>query len=248
MPEEARVKQPLIGYRTSEEWQNLLAQVATMLDEIESIPDEAVRRQVTGLLQAIDVVHREALSRLVRLFKKGVLEQVITDPAIHTLMGMYDLLPAKEPGCTRVWDFLGAQEKAGAQVRPHPAGASRRGRIDEVGPTVLPHWVPVPVDRPPADGEAVICRLEEGTFILARAERALYVVGATCPHHGEAMINGAVTGYSWICPHGPGCVYDIRDGSRLGGGQQLTCYPVRESGSSVQIGFGIPYTPNLPPF
>jgi len=38
-------------------------------------------------------LHREALHRLVRLFKERVLEQVATDPAIRTLLEMYDLLP-----------------------------------------------------------------------------------------------------------------------------------------------------------
>jgi nitrite reductase/ring-hydroxylating ferredoxin subunit len=248
MTEETRGEQPLVGYRTHEEWQNLLAQVAALLNEIDSIPDEAIRQQVTGLLQAIDAVHREALSRLVRLFKKGVLEQVVTDPAIHTLMGMYDLLPAKEPGCTTVWDFLGADPQAAARERPLPADAAARSRIDEVSASVLPHWAQAPIDCPLADGEAVICRMEEGTFILARAERVLYVIGISCPHHGEAMTGGALRGYSWICPLGPGCVYDIRDGSRLGGGQKLTCYPVREVAGSVQIGFEIPYAPKLPAF
>jgi nitrite reductase/ring-hydroxylating ferredoxin subunit len=248
MTEETRGEQPLVGYRTNEEWQNLLAYVAALLNEIDSIPDEEIRQQITGLLQAIDAVHREAMSRLVRLFKKGVLEQVVTDPAIHTLMGMYDLLPTTKPGCTMVWDFLGTDDRPAARVRPVPAHAAAHRRIDEVNPTVLPHWAPAPIDSPPDDGEAVICRMEEGTFILVRAKRVLYVIGATCPHHDEVMTGGALRGYSWICPLGPGCVYDIRDGSRLGGGRKLTCYPVREVAGSVQIGFGIPFAPKLAAF
>ena len=47
----------------------------------------------SGPQGAIDALHREALHRLVRLFKERVLEQVATDPAIRTLLEMYDLLP-----------------------------------------------------------------------------------------------------------------------------------------------------------
>ena len=52
----------------------------------------AFSEQVLTLLQGIDTIHREALHRLVRLFKEGVLEQVITDPAIYTLMELYDFI------------------------------------------------------------------------------------------------------------------------------------------------------------
>ena len=87
------LNQALVGYRSNEEWQDLLAQAATMVGSLDEIEDQATREKVFSAMEGIDAVHREALHRLVRLFKDGVLEQVVTDPAINSLMGMYDLLP-----------------------------------------------------------------------------------------------------------------------------------------------------------
>ena len=84
---------PLAEYRSNEEWQDLVAQTGSMLAALDDIKDEDIKAQVFTALAGIDTLHREALHRLVKLFKEGVLEQVVTDPAINTLMGMYDLVP-----------------------------------------------------------------------------------------------------------------------------------------------------------
>lgn len=226
--------QALIGYRTNEEWIALLDRVNAQLAAIEGGLDSAQHAQVLELLQGIDAVHRESLHRLVRLFKEGVVEQVVTDPAIRTLFGMYDLLPAERPGCAKVWDFVGDPP---AREAPALSGAEP------------PHWSPAPVLHPPQEGEALFCRMEEGTILLARAGGELRALDAACARHGALMMGGTVRGLSWVCPLGPGCVYDLRDGSRLGGGAKLACHPVRaERGGRVMIGFGIPHEPQRPAF
>jgi nitrite reductase/ring-hydroxylating ferredoxin subunit len=246
MSTEMESPQPLVGYRTNEEWQDLLAQVATMIEDIESMPDETLRQKVLLTLQAIDTIHREALHRLVRLFKQGVLDQVVTDPAIRTLMGMYDLLPEEKSGCAKVWDFL---PEAGASVDKVESASGSRPLLDGLAPTnELPHWLPVPIDQCPSEGKAIISGTPERAVILAQVERGFYGLDAMCPNHERTMAGGRLNGLSWICPHGPGCIFDIRNGARLGGGRGLICYPVRQTGSGVQIGFGIPFEPKLPAF
>ncbi len=230
--------QGLVGYRTNEEWQTLLAQSAALIAALDNIKDDDVRRDVFATLQTVDAVHREALHRLVRLFKEGVLDQVITDPAIHTLMGMYDLLPEEAPACQKVWDFLGDAEQPEEEA---PALAAM--------PADPPHWSPAPIDHPPGDGEALICRMEEGAVILLGAGGQHYALEAACIHHGDAIAGGRLDGFSWICPGGPGCVYDVRNGQRLGGGT-LTCLPLKvddETGRFL-LGFGVPFEPKLPAF
>jgi len=223
--------QALVGYRTNEEWLRLLDEVNGGLAELEAALDPDQHAQVLALLQGIDAVHRESLHRLVRLFKEGVVEQVVTDPAIRTLFGMYDLLPPEQPGCAKVWDFMG-----------------------ETGPPALrdgdmPHWSPAPVLHPPAEGEALLCRMEEATILLAKAGGELRALDGACQRHGGLMMGGTLRGLSWICPLGPGCVYDMRDGSRLGGGAALACHPVRLDGAGrVLVGFGMPFEPQRPAF
>src|SRR5262245_12772855 len=121
--------QPLVGYRTNEEWDDLLAQIATLIEDLERLEDPDVRDRVFSALQTIDALHREALHRLVRLFKDGVLEQVATDPAIHTLLEMYDLLPVGYASGRKVWDFLTAEERAESGAgRSEPPYLKRPGR------------------------------------------------------------------------------------------------------------------------
>jgi nitrite reductase/ring-hydroxylating ferredoxin subunit len=223
--------QPLVGYRTNEEWLRLLDQVNGQLAELEGTLPPEQHAQVLTLLQGIDAVHRESLHRLVRLFKDGVVDQVVTDPAIRTLFGMYDLLPPEQPGCAKVWDFM---------AEPEPP-AVRDGEP--------PHWSPAPVLHAPQEGEALLCRMEEGTILLAQAGGALRALDAACPRHGGLMIGGTLRGLSWMCPLGPGCVYDLRDGSRLGGAAGLACYPVRlDPSGRVLVGFGMPFEPQRPAF
>ncbi len=226
--------QPLLGFRTNDEWQGLVAEASAMIEGLDAIADDDVRGQVFGTLEGIDAIHREALHRLVRLFKEGVLEQVVTDPAIRTLMGMYDLLPPEKPGCAKVWDFMPKLDHA-----PVVAAA----------PPEPPHWTPALLLRLPTDGEAIMCQFDEGPVLVAEVRGDLFAAEATCPHHGALMLTGRLSNYMWVCPHGKGCIYDIRGGARLGGGPPLTCLPVRrDERGRVMVGFGIPFEPRLPAF
>lgn len=233
--------QALVGFRTNEEWQALVAEVSAAIGAIDEIDDADLRGQVLSMLQGIDAIHREALQRLVRLFKEGVLEQVVTDPAIRTLMGMYDLLPPEEPGCAKVWDFLEPQHPRGQEGSSGPVAAS--------APGMLPHWSPASLSHSLTEGEAVVCEFEEALILLARVRGETFAVEAECPHHRAPLSGGRLAGYSWVCPHGQGCLYDLRNGARLGGGAGLICRPVREdAGERLMIGFGIPFEPSLPAF
>lgn len=228
----------LVGYRSNEEWKDLMAQTAAMLAALDEIEDEAIRETVFAAMAGIDAVHREALHRLVRLFKEGVLEQVVTDPAINSLMGMYDLLPPETPGCAKVWDFLGddvpdlGTSGVAANTVPDP-----------------PHWSPAPAQAIAEDGAAYICDLDEGRILLIRLEGQDYALEAICPTHGVSLKKGRLDGVMWHCPEGPGCSYDVRNGKRLGGGASLECHPVRvEPDGRRMIGFGVPFEPKLPAF
>lgn len=227
--------QQLVGFRTNAEWDALVADASDRLAALEQIGDEQARAAVYDALDSLEAIHGEALTRLVRLFKNGVLETVVTDPAIRTLMGMYGLLPPQEPGCRKVWDFLPRDQEK------EPVAAS--------APQPPPHWVPARLPDPPREGEAMQCEMEEGAYLLARAEGRWFAIAAFCPVHGASMREGRIEGISWQCPHGPACSYDLRDGRRLGGGPQLDCRPVRvEESGRILIGFGMPFEPNLPAF
>lgn len=227
--------QQLVGFRTNEEWDALVAGASDSLGALENIEDEKARAVAYDALDALEAIHGEALTRLVRLFKAGVLETVITDPAINTLMGMYGLLPPKEPGCRKVWDFFPHEDEK------EPIAAKR--------PDPPPHWVPAPIPNSLGEGVAAQCEMENGPYLMIRAQGHWFAVAAYCPIHEASMLNGRNEGVSWQCPHGPACSYDLRDGRRLGGGPQLDCRPVRvEESGRILVGFGMPFEPNLPAF
>ena len=85
--------QPLVGFMSNDDWDALLARLNGLIQTLEELPSGEVKSAVFETLEGVDALHREALRRLVRLFKEGVLEKVVSDPAIHTLMELYDLLP-----------------------------------------------------------------------------------------------------------------------------------------------------------
>ncbi len=238
MPDEGQ-DQPLVGYRSNEEWQDLMAQAAAMLADLDEIEDAEIRDCVFGALAGIDAVHREAMHRLVRLFKEGVLEQVVTDPAINSLMGMYDLLPPEAPGCAKVWDFLDEDV---------PDLGTRTGNVAASVVPDPPHWSPAPPEAVAEEGAAFVCDMEEARILLVRVEGVDYALSADCPEHAKPLNDGRLDGMMWHCPSGPGCSYDIRNGKRLGGGLGLECYPVRSENGRRMIGFGVPFEPKLPAF
>jgi nitrite reductase/ring-hydroxylating ferredoxin subunit len=241
--------QSLVGYRTNEEWNQLLAEIATVIEDLENLDDPELRAKVFHALQSIDALHREALNRLVRLFKEGVLEQVATDPAIRTMMEMYGLLPAA-PAEGKTWDFLTPEERAAGPRTSSSKRQSNPPAVEPIAePAVYPHWSPAPLNRTVSDGEAVIVQTDDGAILLAKVEGVLRAVSASCPTHGGAMHGGTLNHVSWICPLGAGCVYDTRTGARLGGGPGLIAFAVRQAeDGNVLIGIGMPYDPKLPAF
>lgn len=111
------------------------------------------------------------------------------------------------------------------------------------------HWSPAPLADSPKEGMAFICEMEEGALLITSIEGRDVALDATCPTHGKQMTNGTLDGLSWICPHGPGCAYDLRNGAKLGGGAALQCYVTRtDSQRRLMIGFGVPFEPIMPSF
>ena len=229
------------SYSSNAEWDDLVAQVANLISGIESLEDENVKRQVYQILDGIDAIHREALHRLVRLFKEGVLEQVITDPAINTLMSMYSLLPIENIENGDSEDLIpltnisyDAQESFG---------------VGNANP-IRPHWIPVPDETEPVEGSAYLCNLDGKKLIIIRQNKVDYAISNVCSQHEAALEGGFLDQSLWHCPHGPACSYDIRNGKRLGGGPSLKCFPTKrdESTGKRLVGFGIPFEPQIPSF
>ena len=234
--------QPLLGFRTNEEWADLLARVDGLVKEIEGLPDPATRERVLDLLQGVDAIHREALTRLVRLFKDGVLAQVVTDPAIRTLMELYDLMPPVA-GAGPVPDFITGF--------PPPSGARdaiSKARVAERAP--IPHWVPaLPSGEGLRSANVVHRRVEDRQLVLCGVGEEIFALAASCSQDGASLAGATLTGYTLNCPRHAGCYYDVRGGKRVGANGSLECFPVKvDPDGRILVGFDMPFTPRLPSF
>ncbi len=82
------------------EFQHLLEWLGAGFEHMEGIEDEQTREEVLTLLEGIDVLHRQALGRLLELVTElggsGLVERVSQDPVVNTLLEMYDLPAADE--------------------------------------------------------------------------------------------------------------------------------------------------------
>lgn len=230
----------LQGFLDNDAWDALLVKVSAQIRQIEALPDPQLRRQVLDLLQGVDAIHREALHRLVRLFAPGVLEKVITDPAIHTLMELYDLLPGEDtpPASATPPPTLRPFPDIPIKVAPRPK------------PAPPPHWVPVlePADRLPADTTQVVTA-DDTDLLLCRVSDQWFAVAAHCTRDQSPLAGAMLRGYTLVCPRHTACYYDVRQGARLGGGESLRCYPVKsDERGRLLVGFGVEFTPRLPAF
>lgn len=105
-----------------------------LIQEFEEHPDEEVREKVFQLLNAVDRLHRPGLRGLMQLLESknlwGIIETARTDPAIRTLLELYDLMPQTEEQQV---------QKALDRVRPYVH--SHGGEIDVLGVTDGVVWV-----------------------------------------------------------------------------------------------------------
>ena len=229
--------QPLLGFLSNDEWEALLADLNERIEHMEGLPDGEAKQKVFALLNAIDTMHREALHRLVRLFKEGVLEKVVSDPAIHTLMELYDLLP---------------ESAAPAPAEPaFPTIPIRAVRAAPSAPVRYPHWVPVLAkgEEMPSGALRDDIALDGLPLLLARRDDQWFALDAACPTDGASLQGASWSGYTLTCPNHAGCHYDIRNGARVGGGAGLACHPVKtDDQGRVLVGLGMDFTPSLPSF
>lgn len=231
--------QGLVDFLTNEQWDLLLDDVNRRIEGMEQLADAGLKQQVFALLQGVDAIHREALRRLVRLFKDGVLEKVVSDPAIHTLMDLYDLLPADmqapEPDAPK-------PRFPTIPIKAVPSGAAPRARY--------PHWVPVASLAQDESSDLVHQVEVDGTpVLLVRQARQVFAMSAFCVQDGSSLRGATVSAYTLACPNHGGCYYDVRQGKRMGHNDGLTCFPVRQDeDGKLQVGQDMDFSPNLPSF
>lgn len=229
--------QRLVGFMSNDAWDALIACLDERIARMEALPDGETKQQVFDLLNDIDAMHREALHRLVRLFKEGVLEKVVSDPSIHTLMELYDLLPDPAPLPTKPAFPTIPIRALGAEVPKAPVR--------------YPHWVPLlaSADALPSGGLQGGFVIDGQPLLLARRDDQWFALDASCAVDGTPLQGAHLNGFMLTCPNHGGCHYDIRDGTRIGGGPGIACHCVRTNEHGrVMVGLDMDFKPALPSF
>lgn len=236
------IAQALVGFMSNDEWDALLARVNGLVQQMEELPDGEVKTAVFEAFDGIDAIHREALRRLVRLFKEGVLEKVVSDPAIHTLMELYDLLPdePEEP----------EEPPPEKPQKKFPTIAIKAVHYVPPAKQRYPHWVPVLRQADElASGIAKEFAVDTGTVMLCRREDQFFAVESICARDDSSLSGAILSGYMLACPNHSGCYYDVRQGTRLGGSEKIACYPIKqEDDGRVLVGLDMDFIPKLPSF
>ena len=236
--EDTASPQTLVGFMSNDEWDALLVHVNGVIGQMDALPDGALKSNVFDLLAGIDTIHRESLRRLVRLFKEGVLEKVVSDPAIHTLMDLYDLLPPEAP-------------EPDAE-KPRPQFPTIPIKVLRAAPSVrarYPHWLPMLQQDDQASGTIREITIEGKLMLLCRREDRFFALDGICAQDDSSMAGATLAGYTLTCPHHSGCHYDIRRGTRIGSNDAIACYPVSvEQGGRVMVGLDMDFQPDVPSF
>lgn len=84
-----------------ETYLNLIAQVDDLVDRFEHHPDATTREQALALLEGVDALHREGLTRLVEALREAgagdLVARAAEDPVVEILLGLYDLVELDLP-------------------------------------------------------------------------------------------------------------------------------------------------------
>jgi len=241
LPDDAR---QLVGFMSTVGWDKLLSRVNAQIEELEQLPLPEVKDKVFELLAGIDAIHREALRRLVSVFKEGVLEKVVEDPAIHTLMELYDLLPPEAEEVPEA--AVGKNKPINIPIQvastPAPGKAPARPRY--------PHWVPVlKAGSDLAPGAVKEVEVDAQRILICRVDDDFFALASRCAQDGASLALAGLSRYTLNCPHHRGCYYDVRQGTRIAGKGEIDCYPVRhEDDGRVLVGIDMDFTPDLPAF
>jgi hypothetical protein len=77
-----------------------LERLDRLVESFETDPDPGIQIRGLDLLQAVDAVHRLGLTRLATYLDKldpSARARALDDPAVRTLLELYDLLPPQAP-------------------------------------------------------------------------------------------------------------------------------------------------------
>ena len=211
---------------SDEEFDQLALYVQQMIEQIERLPYPDVREFIFELLKGIDVLHREALARIMQNTERRAPELKIAfeqDRVIRSLFALYDLLPNLESNPKNTIN-----------------GFVPLDHVDVLATIKQPIWIPGGHLDDLTSGELRAQSFDGVSVLLYRYEGEIYAVQNACIGSVLPLAQGTVEAYELTCPW-HGCKYDIRTGQSPDyPNQQLLVFPVEimEDGRFT-VGFNV---------
>ncbi len=198
----------------------LILRVGELVAALEQWDDPARRRQVQELLQSLDLVHREALHRLLSAIGTQAPQlwpQLLRDEVVQTLLLLYDFVPVP-------------QEPAG------PAQPSGFVPLSQIQP---PLWIPIGHKHEFEGGRLVGREVEGVRLVLCSVGGRIHALENRCLDSILPLQLGRLDGAELICPW-HGCRYELTTGRLSGDERRLQTFPVRVSEEGkVRVGLNV---------
>jgi len=214
------------------EYNDLAQKTHRLIEEAEQLPDSYSKEMVFTLLENFDMLHREALSRLLKIIEEKSPElrnAMEADFAIQSLFTLYDLF---EDGLV--------SRKAGPiqidKLTPVPLNGS-----DESNNKIrMPIWIPAGNKNDLETAQIYFKEFEGLKVLICKINDELHALQSNCPGSALSMEFGKIENGNLICPW-HGCIYNIATGIKAGDENvRLKRYPINlhENGNFL-IGFNI---------
>ena len=210
------------------DFERLAEHIRGLLETLEQLPDPKIKDDVFELLNSLDLLHREALARVLALLEAHaphLLPQLEQDFAIRTLLMLYSFMPEAAPTAAR-----------STRVTFIP--------IDHisVSPALkMPVWIPGGNIADIPSGTLRSQPFEDVSVLLANIEGEIVAYQNACLDSILPLDRGQVDEYFLTCPWHQ-CKYDLRTGEiQNGSGLKLEKFPVKVADDGrFSVGFNIP--------
>lgn len=186
-------------YYTDEEYQEILTYLNQLTSEAEMSPYPQAKELTTGLLKYFDLVHREALARMMNLIDRqypNLKKELESDFTIDTLLKLYDL----------------KRETPKQNVKPpNQMGFVPVEQVRLLSPIMETVWVDAGNVAAFKNRQLYPKELAGENVLLCKIDQKVFAVRNACLDSILPMQFGNVEGFHLVCPW-HGCRYDLRNG------------------------------------
>ena len=209
----------------------LTEHIQKLLEKFEGLPLPKVQEDVFELLNCMDLLHREAFSRMLERIETAAPELIPEferDLVIHMVLMLYNFLPEEsEPLHSPNATFIPLDQLS-------------------ISPAIkMPVWIPGGRVAELQPGNFRAQKFEDVDVLLVNLEGELYAYRNACLNSILPLDRGRLEGNILICPW-HNCRYDLRTGEiQNGSGLKLEKFPVKAGADGrFAVGFNIPKYPS----